>query len=92
VDAWVRDRKDVWWVPPDAGFTGFVRLGTPARPLDGDRVARALFERHRVRIVPGSFFQAPAWLRLSYLLEEADLEAALAALGETLDHGPPTRP
>lgn len=85
VDRWVRGRGDVWWTRPDGGFTGFLRIGRPGRPLDGDAVARDLAAQAGVHIVPGSFFQRPAWLRISYMLEEADLDAALAALGEALD-------
>jgi len=85
VDRWVRGRRDVWWTRPDGGFTGFLRIGRPGYPLDGDAVARDLAEHAGVHIVPGSFFQAPGWLRISYMLEELDLEVALAALGQALD-------
>lgn len=86
VERWIAGRKDVWWRKPDAGLTGFVRLGTATRPLDGQVVARRLFERHQVRAVPGAFFQAPEWLRLSFgLAEAAELDDALGCLGEVLD-------
>jgi aspartate/methionine/tyrosine aminotransferase len=85
VDDWITGREDVAWRRPDVGFTGFVRLGPADRPLDGDRVASVAWERHGIRVVPGSFFQAPAWLRLSLLLPEATLVQALDGLGAALD-------
>ena len=85
VDAWVTARDDVWWTKPDGAFTGFVRLGTPDRPLDGDEVARDTLAASGVHVVPGSFFQSPNWLRLSYMLSDAELDVALGALGEALD-------
>lgn len=85
VDAWVRTRDDVWWTKPDAAFTGFLRLGTPERPLDGDAVAADTLTASGVTVVPGSFFQAPTWLRISYMLADDDLDAALASLGDALD-------
>ncbi len=85
VDAWVNTRADVWWVRPDAGFTAFLHLGTEDAPLDGDTVAERAWELARVRVVPGSFFQSPRWLRISYWLPDARLDAALAGLGQALD-------
>jgi aspartate/methionine/tyrosine aminotransferase len=85
VDAWVRSRRDAWWTRPAGGLTGFVRLGTHDRPLDGDVVARRLHEEAKVRVVPGSFFQMPGWIRLSFGLPADRLARALDALGATLD-------
>jgi len=84
VDAWVANTPGVSWTRPDGGVTAFLRLGDVQAPGDGDRVSARLFEKHAVRIVPGSFFQSPDWLRLSYLLAEEDLAAALAALADVL--------
>lgn len=85
VDAWVRGRSDVWWTRPPAGFTGFLRLGPPHRPLDADRVASTAWEDSGIRVVPGRFFQASTWIRISYLLDDDPLERALEGLGRALD-------
>jgi aspartate aminotransferase len=42
--------------------------------------ARALLDRERVAVVPGSAFHAPGYLRLSYAASNADIDAALARL------------
>jgi aspartate/methionine/tyrosine aminotransferase len=81
-DAWVRSRRDVSWRRPDGGITGFLRL--PAG-LDADRFARHAWERHRVRVVPGTFFQSPSHVRISFGLGDAELAGALDALGAALD-------
>lgn len=85
VHAWIRTRSDVWWTKPDAGFTAFLRLGTETAPLDGDVVAARAWDLAQVRVVPGSFFQSPSWLRISYWLPDDRLDAALAGLGQALD-------
>ena len=85
VDDWVRSRADVRWRRPDGGFTGFLHLGRPDRPLDGDAVAARAWAEEGVRVVPGSFFQCPAGVRISYLLEEDALRESLERLGRALD-------
>jgi hypothetical protein len=81
-DAWVRSRPDLSWRRPDGGITGFLRL-PPG--LAADRVAEHAWRAHGVRVVPGTFFQAPGHLRVSYGLPEADLQRAFQALGRALD-------
>ena len=78
VDRWVQSTPGVSWVRPVGGITGFLALEAP---LDGDRVAARLLEETGIRIVPGSFFQRPDHLRISYQLDEAELARALDALG-----------
>jgi len=85
VDAWVQTRPEVRWTRPSGGLTGFLELGQAGRSLDGDEVARRLQAECGLRIVPGSFFQAPAGLRLSYMLDPLELERGLEALGSILD-------
>ena len=82
IDAWVRARRDVSWVKPAGGITGFLRL--PAG-MDGDRLAEHAATAHGVRVIPGSFFQAKDHVRISYGLPEADLDLALESLGRALD-------
>jgi aspartate/methionine/tyrosine aminotransferase len=84
-DAWVRARRDVSWERPHGGLSGFLRL--PAG-IDGDRLAAHALSVHGVQVVPGSFFQSPRHVRVSYGLPPAALAAALAALGRALDDLP----
>ena len=81
-DAWVRTRGDVSWVRPHGGITGFLRL-PPG--LDSDRLSEHAQAKRGLSLVPGSFFQAPDHVRLSYGLPAADLDRALAALSACLD-------
>jgi aspartate/methionine/tyrosine aminotransferase len=81
-DAWVRGRRDVSWCKPDGGITGFLRL--PAG-IDSDVFMDHARSTQGVQVIPGSFFQAPDHIRISYGLPEADLARALTALGTALD-------
>ncbi|MDA1194291.1 MAG: pyridoxal phosphate-dependent aminotransferase [Planctomycetota bacterium] len=81
VDAWVRSIPDVSWTLPDGGLTGLVRL----HGRDGDRVAARAWTDHGVRVVPGSFFQTPDSLRLSFLLPPDQLARALQGLRAAIE-------
>jgi aspartate/methionine/tyrosine aminotransferase len=81
-DAWVASRGDVSWQRPAGGLTGFLRL---PEGMDGDRLASHALSRHGVQVIPGSFFQSPGHVRVSYGLPPADLDAALESLGRALD-------
>jgi aspartate/methionine/tyrosine aminotransferase len=81
-DAWVRSRRDASWVRPAGGITGFLRLPDG---LDGDRLASHALAKHDVQVIPGSFFQSPDHVRISYGLPDKDLDAALDSLGRALD-------
>jgi hypothetical protein len=80
VDAWVDATPGVTWMRPDGGITGFLRF----ERADGDAVAAHAWTHEQVRVVPGSFFQVPRGVRISYLLDEGDLAAALAGLGRSI--------
>ena len=67
---------------PEGGNVVFPRL--PA-PLDGDRVARHLLERHSTIVVPGRFFEAPRHIRVSFGCRPALLERGLANISSALD-------
>ena len=84
VDAWVAQTPHVHWVPPHGGLTGFLLLEQDGRRLDGDRVAARLMDEHGVRIVPGSFFQVPHALRISFLRKRDALRTALEHLATVL--------
>lgn len=86
-DRWVRSRKDLSWVRPAGGITGFLRL--PAG-LDSDVLAEHAWTKHGVRVIPGSFFASKAHVRISYGLPPADLDRALGALGAAIDTAPRT--
>ena len=81
VDAWVASTEGVSWSRPHGGITGFLEL---APGIDGDRLAAHLLEHDGLRVVPGSFFDHPQAIRISYQLPPADLARALEALGKTL--------
>ena len=81
-DAWVRSRRDVSWVAPAGGISGFLRL-PPG--LSGDVLAEHAMKARGVRVIPGSFFQSPGHVRVSYGLAEGDLARALESLGHALD-------
>lgn len=83
VDAAISSSRVLSWARPHGGVTGFVRVGADESSTAGDDVAAALWERHSVLVVPGSFFQRPAWVRISFGLQDADLDEALGRLEET---------
>jgi len=84
-DRWIEAREDVSWVRPAGGITGFLRL---PEGVDSDALAEHAWTRHGVRVIPGSFFESNAHVRISYGLPAADLDKALAALGRALDTAP----
>ena len=73
-DRWVRARRDVSWVTPAGGITGFLRL---ENSLDSEAFAEHAWARHGVRVIPGAYFGAKGHVRISYGLPARDLEAAL---------------
>ncbi len=84
VEDWIAQTPQADWVPPHGGLTGLLLLAHEGTPLDGDRVAERLMAEHGVRIVPGSFFQVPHALRISFLRDHDALRTALAHLGTVL--------
>ncbi|MDJ0522553.1 MAG: pyridoxal phosphate-dependent aminotransferase [Planctomycetota bacterium] len=81
VDEWVSATDGVRWTPPDGGITGLLCF---EEHVDGDEVAARLGDAHGVRAVPGSFFQVPSAVRVSFLLREDDLRRALDAIASVL--------
>jgi aspartate/methionine/tyrosine aminotransferase len=77
VQRWIDATPHVSWVPPHGGITGFVRVGDGPEDRQGDRLAAQAEARHGVLLIPGSYFQRPAWVRLSYDLPEEVLGPAL---------------
>ena len=81
VDAWVDATPRLTWSKPHGGLTGFLELDG----LDGDLVAKDAWAEEGIRIVPGSFFQCPQALRISFLLPEEDLARALEGLARAME-------
>ncbi|PRQ04148.1 Capreomycidine synthase [Enhygromyxa salina] len=82
MDRWLADEPRVGWVPPSAGQTGLVRLPELTADLD---FARHLRERYGTQVVPGTMFEAPGSVRVSFNLPLDQLEQALATFSAALD-------
>jgi aspartate/methionine/tyrosine aminotransferase len=82
VDRWLASEPRVAWVPPSAGQTGLIRLPD----LTSDLVfAEHLRDTYDTQVVPGTMFEAPGAVRVSYNLPVAELEQALAHFSSALD-------
>jgi aspartate/methionine/tyrosine aminotransferase len=82
IDAWLAAETRVGWVAPSAGQTGLIRL--PALTADLE-FARHLLDRYGTRVVPGTMFEAPGTVRVSFNLPSPELEQALATISAALD-------
>jgi aspartate/methionine/tyrosine aminotransferase len=82
MDHWIAGEARVAWVPPSAGQTGLVRLPDLTADLD---FARHLRERYGTQVVPGTMFEAPGSVRVSFNLPPEQLEQALATVSAALD-------
>ncbi len=82
VERWIAGEKRVSWVPPRAGITGCVRL--PDLMQDAP-FAQHLRDRYDTQVVPGTFFEAPGILRVSFGVSPAILEQGLANVSAALD-------
>ena len=82
LDAWIEAEDRLRWVAPDGGQTCLVRL--PDLTADVE-FCRHLRERYDTQVVPGSLFEAPGFVRLSFNLAPTELEQALATISAALD-------
>lgn len=82
VQRWVDAEQRVAWVAPQFGITGLVRL--PHLMQDGPFVEH-LRARYDTQVVPGSMFDAPGFVRVSYGVEAQTLEQGLANISAALD-------
>ncbi len=82
MDRWMAAETRLTWVAPSAGQTGLIRL--PALTADVE-FARHLLDRYGTRVVPGTMFEAPGTVRVSFNLPSPDLEQALATISAALD-------
>lgn len=69
-------------VIPPGGTVVFPRL--PA-PLEGDSVATHLHRRYSTAVAPGSFFESPQHIRISFGCPQSLLTKGLANISRTLD-------
>lgn len=82
VEAWLAADPRVAWVPPAAGLTGFVRLPNFMQDVG---FCEHLRQRYDTQVVPGTMFEMPGFVRLSFGLEPAALETGLANISAALD-------
>ncbi|MEX1363385.1 MAG: aminotransferase class I/II-fold pyridoxal phosphate-dependent enzyme [Nannocystaceae bacterium] len=82
VQQWIENEPRVSWVPPQAGISGCIRL--PDLMNDAPFVQH-LRDRYETQVVPGSFFEAPGFVRLGFGVDPAVLEEGLANFSSTLD-------
>lgn len=82
VDRWIASEPRVSWISPSAGQTGLVRLPDLMQDLV---FAQHLRERYDTQVVPGTMFEAPGSVRLSFNLPVDLLEQALANFSAALD-------
>jgi aspartate/methionine/tyrosine aminotransferase len=82
VERWLQGEARVEWVPPSAGQTCLVRL---PELMDDLAFAAHLRERHDTQVVPGAFFEAKGFVRLSFGVPPDQLETALANFSVALD-------
>lgn len=87
IDRWIANEPRISWVAPAAGQTGLLRL--PALTPDLE-FARHLRDRFDTQVVPGTMFEAPGTVRVSFNLPPDELEQALANISAALhDFGRP---
>lgn len=82
VDRWIASETRVSWVPPSAGQTGLIRLPDLMQDL---AFSQHLRERYDTQVVPGTMFEAPGSVRVSFNLPVDQLEQALANFSAALD-------
>lgn len=82
VERWIQGEPRVSWVSPRAGISGCIRL--PDLMQDAP-FAQHLRDRYDTLVVPGTFFEAPGFVRLSFGIDPAILEQGLASISSALD-------
>lgn len=82
IERWLDVESRVQWVPPAAGITCFLKL--PSFMSDAT-LSDHLRQRYDTQVVPGSMFEQPGFVRVSFGLAPVLLEQALASFSATLD-------
>ena len=81
VAAWVAAHPRLSWVEPQGGLFGLVRV---ADPPDLVALAERLRTEHGLLFAPGSFFEAPGTMRVSWSSPDECLEQGLQLLAGAL--------
>ena len=82
LERWIESESRVQWVPPTFGITSVVKL--PDRMSD-IAFAEHLRQRYETQVVPGSMFEAPGFIRVSFGIDPVTLEQGLANISAALD-------
>jgi len=85
VKKWVEDTDGIQWHEPDCIGFGCIRL--PAC-IDDVAFTEKLFTKEKVLFVPGTKFEAPGTIRLSWLQAGSRLKEGLSLLSGELDRQP----
>jgi len=80
IDVFVNSEERLSWSRPRAGTMGWVHV----KGMDVDALVERLHTESGVALVPGRFFGAPEYVRISSSLPTADLEAALPLISRAL--------
>jgi aspartate/methionine/tyrosine aminotransferase len=83
VDRWVRSTKGVDWTRPMGPGFGCVRL--PANVRDDIEFAERLMNKFGVLVIPGTHFEVPGTVRLSWLQSGDRLEEGLSLFARALE-------
>lgn len=79
---WIQKRDDLEWVEPAGGTVALVKL---PHGVDAPAVSNLLREKHSTLVVPGDFFGARGFLRLSVGMDEDVLRQGLKNVGKGID-------
>ena len=79
--AFMNDRPELEWVPPEGGSVGFPRIKGME---DASPFVKTLREVYDTGVVPGRFFEAPAHFRIALGGKSEILIEGLSRLGEAL--------
>lgn len=82
VEAWMASQPRLAWVAPAGGLSGFVRLPTFMQDV---AFCEHLRQSYDTQLVPGTMFEMPGFVRLSYGLDPSALEVALGHVASALD-------
>lgn len=80
--SWIRERDDLDWVEPAGGTVALVRL---PHGVDAPAVSNLLREKHSTLVVPGDFFGARGFLRISVGMDAEILRQGLKNVGKVVD-------
>jgi aspartate aminotransferase len=77
-------------IPPEGAFYIFIDIRealSRAKDFANDnslKFSEYLLEKYQVAMVPGEAFGVPGFLRLSYAVNEEDIEQGIARIGQAL--------